>query len=112
MKLLLDANLSWRLIKHLENYFPETQHIKNIPLPYPASDNAIWNYALENDFVIVTNDEDFLHLLLQKGFPPKVVLLKTGNQSNRFIQEILIKRKSDIESLAASAEHGLLEIYG
>ncbi|MEW5799762.1 MAG: DUF5615 family PIN-like protein [Bacteroidota bacterium] len=112
MKLLLDANLSWRLINYLESYFPESQHVRDISLQYPASDVAIWAFARENNFVIVTNDEDFLHLLLQKGFPPKVVLLKTGNQSSKFIQETLMRRKPDIESLVASTEYGLLEIYG
>ncbi len=46
-----------------------------------------------------------------KGFPPKVVLLKTGNQSNNFIEMLLMKHKSAIEALHTSSEYGLLEIY-
>ncbi len=81
MKLLLDANLSWRLVKLLKEHFKEVLHVKDTSLPYPSSDISIWNYALANNFCIVTNDEDFLHLLLQKGFPPEIILLKTGNKT-------------------------------
>lgn len=112
MKLLIDANLSWRLIKQLEDHFPNSLHVKNIPLLYPSSDSSIWKYAQENNFILVTNDEDFLHLLMQKGFPPKIVLLRTGNQHNKYICDLLMKRKNEIESLSLSSEYGLLEIYG
>ena len=111
MKLLLDANLSWRLIRPLQVHFTEIIHVKDTQLNYPSSDISIWNYAYENGYCIVTNDEDFLQLLLQKGFPPKIILLRTGNQSNKYIQEILIKHEADIISLLASNEYGLLEIY-
>ena len=46
-----------------------------------------------------------------KGFPPKIILLKTGNQRNSYIEEIIIKHKADIEILEQSGEIGLLEIY-
>lgn len=111
MNLLLDANLSWRLVKPLKEHFKKVLHIKDTPLPYPSSDISIWNYALTNNFCIVTNDDDFLNLLLQKGFPPKIILLKTGNQNNKYIQNILLKHKNEIETLFASSEYGLLEIY-
>lgn len=71
----------------------------------------IWNYALNNDFIIVTNDNDFLNLAEVKGFPPKVVLLRTGNQSNNFIEGVLIKHKADIDLLNHSDDYGFLEIF-
>jgi predicted nuclease of predicted toxin-antitoxin system len=45
-----------------------------------------------------------------KGFPPKVILLKTGNQSRLYITNLLIQRKNEILAFANSAEAGLLEI--
>jgi len=56
MKLLLDANLSWRLVATLQQHFTDCLHVDNIGLPIPATDQAIWNYAKENEFLIVTND--------------------------------------------------------
>jgi predicted nuclease of predicted toxin-antitoxin system len=44
-----------------------------------------------------------------KGFPPKVVLLKTGNNSSKALTELLITIKPKIEDLEDS-EFGLLEI--
>ena len=86
MRLLLDANISWRLTDKLKIHFDECKHVDQVGLSVPASDTEIWEYALENNMVIVTNDEDFLNFVNLKGFPPKVVLLKTGNQSNSYIE--------------------------
>lgn len=110
MKLLLDANLSWRLRKMLSHDFSEVYHADYVDLSLPASDIDIWNWAKEQNAVIVTNDEDFFHLLLQKGFPPSIVLLRIGNQSTQRTAEVLINRKVDIEQLHESKDYGLLEI--
>ena len=60
--------------------------------------------------IIVTNDEDFFNLINLKGFPPKVILLKTGNQNNSYIESLLIKHVQDIQLLQDNPEVGLLEI--
>lgn len=111
MKLLLDANISWRLCRDLEDHFDEVRHVDTIGLDVPAKDREIWAWADQNNFLIVTNDEDFLDLIMLKGFPPKVLLLRTGNQSNQYIKNLLIEHKEDILSLSASVNFGILEIY-
>ncbi len=111
MKLLLDANLSWRLVPKLTPYFSEVVHIDSTHFQMPAKDIEIWRYAKENGFVIVTNDDDFMRLLTFKGFPPKIVLLRMGNQSNQHIFNILVTKKTDIEQLVANNNYGLLEVY-
>jgi predicted nuclease of predicted toxin-antitoxin system len=110
MKLLLDANLSWRMVAVLEQHFEDCFHVDAIGLAVPAKDSAIWDYALKNNLIIVTNDEDFIDFMNVKGFPPKVVLLKTGNQSRLYITNLLIQRKEEILALSSSSEFGLLEI--
>lgn len=110
MKLLLDANISWRLADKLKSYFDDCKHVDHIELGVPARDIEIWEYALQNKMMIVTNDDDFLNLINLKGFPPKIILLKTGNQSNRYIESLLIKHVEDIKSLQSSPDVGLLEI--
>lgn len=111
MKLLLDANVSWRLPARLRLHFEECVHVDYIGLNIPAKDIEIWNYALNNNLIIITNDEDFLNLVNLKGFPPKIILLKTGNQSNSYIEALLIKHKADIQSLHQSNEYGILELF-
>ncbi|HBG40539.1 MAG TPA: hypothetical protein DDZ96_02885 [Porphyromonadaceae bacterium] len=65
---------------------------------------------LSQKMLIVTNDEDFLHLSSTKGFPPKVILLRTGNQNRKYIEQLIITNKSQIESFIYSTEYGVLEI--
>jgi predicted nuclease of predicted toxin-antitoxin system len=111
IRLLLDANLSWRSVKTLKNCFDDCCHVDDIEfVSVPAKDTQIWEYARKNEMIIITNDEDFLHLSTIKGFPPKVVLLKMGNQHRKFIEQVLITAKEQILTFIASSEYGVLEI--
>ena len=109
MKLLLDANISWRLCVPLAEYFGECFHVNRIGLVVPPSDIMIWNYAKDNDCIIISHDMDFLDLLLARGYPPKIVLLKTGNIDAAATLKILIQIKETIIEWSRK-ETGLLEI--
>jgi predicted nuclease of predicted toxin-antitoxin system len=50
-------------------------------------------------------------LALNKGFPPKIILLRTGNQSTRYIAGIISKHKSEVIDFIVHDEYGVLEIY-
>src|SRR5947207_3374438 len=99
MTLLLDANLSWRLRARLSQYFPGIEHVRDIGISNPATDEAIWDYAKANNCCIVTSDEDFLNILLKSGYPPKLILLRMGNQSTEFVGDVLQKHIADINAL-------------
>lgn len=71
MKLLLDANISWRLIPRLKIHFDDCFHVDDIGLLSPIKDTEIWTYALVKQLIIVTNDNDFLFFSNLKGFPQK-----------------------------------------
>jgi len=109
IRLLLDANLSWRSVAKLKIHFDDCSHVDDIGLSVPAKDTEIWNYAKKQGMLIVTNDEDFLHLSTFKGFPPKVLLLRTGNQNRKFIEHVLINMKDQIRTFVESSEYGILE---
>ena len=109
MKILLDANISWKLVNKLQPIFGECAHVDLIGLKVPAVDVDIWNYAYNNGYIIITKDDDFADLLELKGFPPKVVLLKTGNNSSQALLKLLTNAKSMIEDLENN-NFGLLEI--
>jgi predicted nuclease of predicted toxin-antitoxin system len=109
MKILLDANISYKLVNELKPIFEECDHVDLIGLDVPAQDIDIWKFAQNNGHIIITKDGDFLNLLELKGFPPKIVLLKTGNNSSKALMELLIKIKPMIEELEKN-EYGLLEI--
>ena len=107
----MDANISWRIAAQLQQHFDDCIHIDRTNLDAPAKDIEIWDYALKNNFIIVTNDDDFLHFIQTKNFPPKIILLRTGNQSSDYIAKLLIRHKSAISDLFFSEDIGLLEIY-
>ena len=55
MKLLLDQNLSPRLIKALKKLYPDSVHVSHIGLDQSV-DQEVWNYAQNHQFIIVTKD--------------------------------------------------------
>ena len=112
MKLLLDANVSWRLTSVLKDHFDECVHVDDIPeLEFPAKDSKIWQYAKTNGYTIITRDNDFNDLNILKGFPPKIVLLRVGNCSRKFLVDLLIQSRQIIQEFLESEELGLLEIF-
>ena len=45
MRLLLDANLSWRMTAVLKPHFDDCLHVDSIGLNVPPKDSEIWDYA-------------------------------------------------------------------
>lgn len=111
MQILLDANLSYRLVKKLAIVFPDCLHVTRTGLPIPAEDMAIWQWARINNRIIVTNDDDFYNLANTYGFPPNVVLLRMGNQSSASVFSALEKHLDDLQKLNESDEYGMLELF-
>lgn len=54
-----------------------------------TDDPIVWDYAKDNDFMIVSKDVDMHDLSLVFGNPPKVVWLRLGNCSTRQVEELL-----------------------
>ena len=78
MKLLFDENLAPRLVAALKDIYPGSVHLRDCGLR-GASDEAVWNFARENGFAIVSKDSDFSERSSLYGEPPKVVWLRIGN---------------------------------
>jgi predicted nuclease of predicted toxin-antitoxin system len=75
VKLLLDENLSRRLIDRLADLFPGSTH-PALAVLLQSPDTAIWEYAKAGDYSIVTADADFYELATTFGPPPKVIWLR------------------------------------
>lgn len=98
MKLLLDENLSRRLVPFLQHDYPGTSQVVLLGLE-SASDKEVWLKAKSDDYVIVTRDADFQELSLVWGQPPKVIWLRTPNQSKATTLSTLI---DNCEAITAS----------
>lgn len=110
MKLLLDQNVSYRLINKLDTIFPGSTQVRIAGLE-GAVDVVLWQFAKENDFAIVTKDSDFHELSLIRGFPPKVVWLKSGNTSSSHVLAVLLNNRDVILSFLKDTENGCLELH-
>ena len=93
MKLLLDENLSRRLVPFLQHDYPESNHVVLLGME-SALDSAVWQKAKDDNFVIVTRDADFQELSLVWGQPPQVIRLKTSNQSRAATLKVLIESRA------------------
>ncbi len=111
MRFLLDENVSWRLAKLLSTDFGDVLHVNQTPLGESSEDRQIWNLALNEGRCIITNDDDFHALSTYLGYPPKVILLKMGNQSTRYIAQVLTSNRDEVVRFLDSADYGVLEIY-
>ncbi len=60
-------------------------------------DLQIWDYAKDNDFVIVSKDKDFLQRSVLLGHPPKIVHLTIGNCPVSEIIELLPDNVSQLK---------------
>lgn len=110
MKFLFDENISYRIVKKLKPSLPQCLHVSQTSVGKPCSDRKIWDYAKINGYMIVTCDEDFKDLTDLYGFPPKVILLRTGNSSTKFVANLLENRISEIAQFHESETYGLLEM--
>ncbi|MCG6860419.1 MAG: DUF5615 family PIN-like protein [Chromatiaceae bacterium] len=104
MKLLLDENLSRRIVPFLQTLYPGSSQVALEGLEQ-ADDAEIWRYAKDNRFVIVTKDSDFQELSLLHGAPPKIVWLRTGNTSKANVIQLLTEGREAIEE--GLAEEGV-----
>ncbi|MEY4191738.1 MAG: hypothetical protein RIR17_2474 [Planctomycetota bacterium] len=107
MKLLFDQNISPRLPKLLNDLFPGSSHVLDLNLAM-ATDSEIWNYALSNNYIIVTKDDDFNNLSVLLGSPPKVILLAVGNCSTDEIHQTIRKNHSSIDEFTLNETMGTL----
>ena len=107
MKLLLDENLSDRIIPRLDDLYPDSQHVKTLGLTN-TDDVVIWEYAKASDFIIVSKDADFHQRSLLFGHPPKFIYLRIGNSPTAKIVQILQNNCETISQFTASESESIL----
>lgn len=78
MKFLIDNQLPIALSRFLQGQGLESRHVMELGLD-EASDLEIWRYAEREGCVIVSKDEDFLHLANLGAGGPAVVWVRLGN---------------------------------
>lgn len=109
MKLLLDQQLSRKLVPLLQPAFPGTTHVALEGLDR-RDDDAVWKFARASGFAIATKDEDFQVLSFARGHPPKVLWLRGGNGPTKLVRDLLLNARATIEAFGADEKLSLLEL--
>jgi len=102
MKLLLDENLSYRLLAAIHDLFPGSLHVTQVGLSSGTPDRKIWDYARQNGFAILTADTDFVTLANTLGAPPKVILLESCDYPTGIAAQALRANAVRFSEFAAS----------
>jgi predicted nuclease of predicted toxin-antitoxin system len=109
VKLLFDENLSPRLLDVLAADFPGSTHIEHLKMR-GATDAAIWAYARDHGYTIVSKDNDFRQYAFLYGPPPKVLWLAIGNAGTDAIARLIASRAVEIRKFDADPEQSLLPL--
>ena len=108
-RLLLDENLSERLLQPLTETFPGSDHVRSLS-GSGVSDSSAWEIARSAGWVLVTRDEDFVGMSVLRGAPPKIVWLNIGNSRNAVIAALLKSHAADIVHFVAHEDYTFLAI--
>ena len=109
MKLLFDQNLSKRLSSRLQDQFAGSLHVREA-LTRRATDESVWFYARDNEFVVVTKDSDYRRLSIERGYPPKVIWIRSGNSSADLIESLLRDNYDRILAFERAPNRGIIEL--
>lgn len=103
-KYLIDVNLPYYFGLWNNSDF---LHVKDLDDTW--SDDKVWQYARDNNLIILTKDSDFSTRVLYKGTPPKVVHFKFGNLRMNDFHSLITKIWPSIEE--SIIDNNLLNIY-
>ena len=107
MKLLLDENLSRRLVARIADLFPDSAHVSSLAL-LQVPDILVWEYAKSREFTIVTADADFYELATTLGPPPKVIWLRGCDYPTAVAEEMIRGQAIRIAEFLEEAERAVL----
>ena len=107
MSLLLDQNLSHKLIATVSSAFPGSTHVRNVGLS-TASDRDEWEYARDHGSAIVSKDSDFRQRSFVQGHPPKVIWIRMGNCTTSDIASLLAHESERIRTFLRDQEASFL----
>jgi predicted nuclease of predicted toxin-antitoxin system len=108
MKFLIDAQLPRRMVGWFAAAGCDVSHTLDMPQRNRTPDKDITEFATQDERVLITKDGDFVdsHLLLSQ--PAKLLLVTTGNISNRALEHLIVPL---IPRLAADFQnHSFLEL--
>jgi predicted nuclease of predicted toxin-antitoxin system len=90
MRFLIDAHLPRRLGNWLSNLGCSVVHTLDLPDGNRSTDLQIIEFADRESRIVVTKDADFVNSHTLHGEPAKLLLISTGNISNRELEALIL----------------------
>lgn len=103
MNCVVDAQLPPALARMLTDQGHTARHAEDLGLRH-SNDNDIWQWALTNNAIIFTKDEDFPRRALVSRRAPVIVWLRVGNTSRRALLAWVTPLLAQIEAEVARGE--------
>lgn len=99
MKFIVDAHLPYSLVRFLVRHNCDTIHTDDLPRKDRTHDNEIRGIANREARIVVTKDSDFLHSHLVSRSPEYLLLITTGNISNKNLLSLFGRHFDEILKL-------------
>ena len=90
MRLLVDAQLPRRITDWFTAGGCDALHTLDLPDANRTTDEQITHLADREQRIVVTKDADFVDSHLLRGHPAQLLLISTGNISNRELETLLV----------------------
>ena len=97
--ILIDENLPISIVPLLVGDQLQVIHVLNCGLE-GTSDTLIWDYACQNDLVILTKDSDYFDLLALNTVG-RVILMTVGNMRLALLKQFILDHREVIQTFSA-----------
>jgi predicted nuclease of predicted toxin-antitoxin system len=108
MNFLVDAQLPRRMVAWLSVAGCDAIHTLDLPAVNRTTDEQVNAIADREQRVVVTKDADFVDSYLLRGRPSKLLLISTGNISNRDLEALMVPLLPDV--VREFQAHSFLEL--
>lgn len=99
LKFIIDTQLPYTLVRKLKTLGADAIHTTYFSDGHLLDDIRIIEIAIEQERIVITKDSDFQDNFLLKGTPPKILLLKLGNISNKDLFKVIESVYTMVEQL-------------
>ena len=99
MKFLVDAQLPVRLSHLLKSMGHDALHTKELALKNATPDTEINTLSIREQRIVITKDSDFWDSFYVSQEPYKLLLITTGNISNKDLESLFVKNLEQLVDL-------------
>ena len=99
MKFIVDAQLPVRLSHLLKSMGHDAIHTKELALKNATPDTEINTLSIREQRIVITKDSDFWDSFYVSQEPYKLLLITTGNISNKDLESLFVKNLEQLVDL-------------